>query len=395
MNQILHGDCRQVLRDLPESSVHCCVTSPPYFGLRDYGVAGQIGLEETPAEYVASLLDVFREVHRVLHPSGTLWLNLGDSYAGSWGAQSRPNGGTGNLQGSSMLSARQIAAHPRSTHTGSLKNTPGLKPKDMIGIPWLVATALRDDGWYLRQAMPWIKRNGMPDSTRDRPGSTVEMIFLLAKSERYFYDFKAVEVPSKTRSGGACFGKVDQDGPGSRRISDDENAKVRGATRRRRAGDWFFDSWQGLYEEDGNPLAFVVNTQPFKGAHFATFPEKLVEPCVKAGTSEHGCCPQCLEPWVREIERTGHVNSRKAAHAPESGPDMTSSTGWAPVTKATDNWQPNCKCNAGDPVPCLVADPFFGSGRTGVVANRLGRRFLGIELNPDYCDMAREYTEVA
>jgi DNA modification methylase len=195
--EIIEGDCRVVLKELPDQSVNCIVTSPPYFGLRDYGVENQMGLEPTPAKFVEALVGVLREARRVLRDDGTLWLNLGDSYAGSWGAQSRPNGSDvkSTLGGGSMLSARQIAAHPKGTQTGSLKNTPGLKNKDLIGIPWRVAFALQADGWYLRQDIIWHKPNPMPESVRDRPTKSHEYLFLLSKNERYYFDADAVSEP--------------------------------------------------------------------------------------------------------------------------------------------------------------------------------------------------------
>ncbi len=199
--KILVGDVRKMLATIEDGSINCVVTSPPYFGLRDYGVDGQIGMEETPAKFVGIMVDVFREVHRVLKSDGTLWLNLGDSYARSWGAQSRPNGNDAKstLGGGSMLSARQIEAHPKSTHTGSLKNTPGLKPKDLMGIPWRVAFALQDDGWYLRQDIIWHKPNPMPESVQDRCTKAHEYLFMLSKSARYHYDAEAIKEPGYWR----------------------------------------------------------------------------------------------------------------------------------------------------------------------------------------------------
>ena len=181
--EIRQGDVLERLREMPDESVHCVVTSPPFFGLRDYGCEGQIGLESTPSEYVAKMVEVFREVRRVLRTDGVCFLNLGDSYAGSWGAQSRPDGKPGPLvEGGDMMSARQIEAHPRGTHTDSLKNTPGLKPKDMVGIPWRVAFALQADGWVLRQEIIWGKPNPMPESVRDRCTKAHEQIFMFAKA---------------------------------------------------------------------------------------------------------------------------------------------------------------------------------------------------------------------
>jgi len=185
--QVLHGDCRDVLKTLPDQSVHCCVTSPPYFGLRDYGHDGQIGLEPSPAEYVEQMVAVFSEVRRVLRDDGTLWLNLGDSYAGSWGAQGH------GPSPSSAISRHQIANHPkRAQQTGSIRAA-GVKPKDLYGIPWRVAFALQADGWYLRQDIIWHKPNPMPESVQDRCTKAHEYVFLLSKAERYFYDIDAMQ----------------------------------------------------------------------------------------------------------------------------------------------------------------------------------------------------------
>ena len=270
---ILQGDCRETLKTLPDSSVHCCVTSPPYFGLRDYGCDNQIGLEETPDAFVAEMVAVFREVWRVLRDDGTLWLNLGDSYAGSWGAQSRPNGSDvkSNLQGGSPLSARQIASHPKGTHTGSLKKTPGCKPKDLIGIPWRVAFALQADGWYLRQEIIWHKPNPMPESVTDRCTKAHEQIFLLSKSPRYYFDAVAIQEPSSE------FGKT-------------PNRPRKDTGRRKGQAHVGIDAVNncGVSETRNRRSVWTVSTKPYKGAHFATFPPELIKPCVLAGCPEGG-----------------------------------------------------------------------------------------------------------
>lgn len=274
---LLVGDARERLSELPDGIVQACITSPPYFGLRDYGVDGQIGLEETPQEYVERLVDVFREVKRVLAGDGTLWLNLGDSYAGSWGA-------------SALW---------------------GVKPKDLLGIPWRVAFALQADGWCLRSDCIWSKPNPMPESVRDRPTRAHEYVFLLSKSGRYYYDHEAIKEPAVSdHPSGNGFKRPQslsrQNKDGTPKGKDEQWADVGGKRNRRSV-------WH-------------IPVRPFKGAHFAVFPEALVEPMVLAGS------------------------------------------------------------RPGD----LVLDPFTGSGTTAVVALRHGRRFLGIELNPEYADMARE-----
>jgi DNA modification methylase len=300
--RILKGDCREVLRTLPDESVHCVVTSPPYFGLRDYGVAGQIGLEPSPAEFVDELVAVFREARRVLRTDGTLWLNLGDSYAndGKWG------GHTGGK-------------HVKALHCspiGRNKKYTGLKPKDLIGIPWRVAFALQADGWYLRQDIIWSKPNPMPESVLDRCTKAHEYLFMLTKSERYCYDVDAIREPYSE----ASIGRYDTPMQGT----DRNNGQIGGA--RQPGGEW-----KPKNEKLApNPLGrnrrsvWVVPTEPFKDAHFATFPTALIEPCIKAG------------------------------------------------------------CPAGG----TVLDPFGGAGTTAMVADRLGRGAILIELNPEYAAIA-------
>lgn len=340
--EVRAGDALTVLRTLEAESVQCVVTSPPYWGLRDYGMPGQLGLEASPAGYVSALVSIFDEVGRVLAADGTAWLNLGDSYAGSWGAQSRPNGTDikSTLEGGSMLSARQIEAAPRGTHTGSLKNTPGLKPKDLVGIPWRVAFALQDAGWWLRSDIVWVKPNPMPESVTDRPTRAHEYVFLLTKSARYYYDADAVRLPPTESSLARWDQDVDaQDGSGRanggaktngpmRAVGGPYKADKQRGHGRRHAG--FNDRWDSMPRAEQQSFGanlrswWEIATRPFPQAHFATFPPALVEPCIKAG----------------------------------SRPDD------------------------------LILDPFCGSGTTGVVACQLGRRFLGIELNPAYVEMA-------
>ena len=297
MNEILFGDCREIMRRWAEQGVKAqmCVTSPPYFGLRDYGVDGQIGLEQTPDEYVAKMVEVFREVRRVLRDDGTLWLNLGDSYAANRAYQ--------------VPSTKGGPKHSDSQDVGGKGSVvpDGLKPKDLIGIPWLLAFALRADGWYLRQDIIWHKPNPMPESVRDRCTKAHEYIFLLSKSERYFFDSEAMREPSagwpiggaKTR-GKTGYATASGAGKSPQR---DSNGGLGGdgQTRNRRS-------------------VWTVPTRPYKGAHFATFPPALIEPCILAGS------------------RPGDI----------------------------------------------VLDPFMGSGTTAEVAILHGRQYLGCELNEEY-----------
>jgi DNA modification methylase len=356
--RIIEGDVRERLTELPDESVQTCITSPPYWGLRDYGTAtweggdpacdhaavvgadgfsaaresqissasaihgkdgcpncgatridSQLGLEPTPEQYVENMVAVFREVRRVLRDDGTLWLNLGDSYAGSWGAQSRKV--SDDVAG---ISGKQIENHPKQArNTGSIPPGSGLKPKDLVGIPWMTAFALRADGWYLRSDIIWAKPNPMPESVTDRPTKAHEYLFLLTKSPRYFYDADAIrEEHSSLEST-------------SRRSVMDNKAAQGGSEQR--VVDLAKRDRLSYFAEGGRNKRSVwtVTTQPFPGAHFATFPPKLIEPCVLAGAAEGS----------------------------------------------------------------MILDPFAGAGTTGVVALRHNRDFIGIELNPDYAQMAR------
>lgn len=301
------GDCRRLLRELPPACAQTCVTSPPYFGLRDYDVDGQIGLEPTPKAYVAELVGVFELVRRVLKDDGTLWLNLGDSYshggcggrdANRWPKQSRNN----------HVPPRKYRKNVAPVHA---KKKTGLKPKDLIGIPWEVAFALRTAGWWLRSEIIWHKPNPMPESVADRPTKSHETIFLLAKSESYYYDAKAIREQSVTEDARRPYMS-----PGAKKVDGREE-------------------WRGGEGRDGDDFTkrnkrdvWTVTAQPYADAHFATFPPKLIEPCILAGS------------------------------------------------------------RPGD----LVIDPFFGSGTTGEVAEKYGRRWIGFDLNPAYAKLQAERT---
>lgn len=321
------GDCRDVLRQMPADSVHCVVTSPPYFGLRDYGVAGQIGLEPTPDAFVAEMVAVFREVRRVLRDDGTCWLNLGDSYS---------HGGSG---------ARDADRWPKQSRNDHLpthaKTETGLKPKDLIGIPWRVAFALQADGWYLRQDIIWSKPNPMPESVTDRCTKAHEYLFLLSKSPRYWYDAEAI-AESIAESSVERLSQDVENQRGSDRVPGKTNGTMKAVNRKTfRAGGVYTqgrsfdndatacnDSVGNKPNETGlrnRRSVWTVATQPFSQAHFATFPPALIKPCIMAGCPKGG----------------------------------------------------------------IVLDPFGGSGTTGLVADRLGRNAVLIELNPAYADMAR------
>lgn len=267
--RIIPGDCIAGLRTLPDASVHCCVTSPPYWGLRDYGHDGQIGLEETPEAYVARLVEVFREVRRVLRDDGTLWLNLGDSY----------NAYNGNRGTSTSFQSATEEACP-SLPSGHGLSAKGLKNKDLVGIPWRVAFALQTDGWWLRQDIIWHKPNPMPESVRDRCTKAHEYVFLMTKSERYFYDAEAVsEAATKPPGSNGNFGNKDAASRMVGKLTGNMSPGVEYLTKptRNRRSVW------------------TVTTKPYSGAHFAVMPSDLVEPCIKAGCPEGGTV---LDPFA-------------------------------------------------------------------------------------------------
>ena len=368
------------------------MTSPPYWGLQDYGVAGAIGLEPTLQEHLEMIVTVFREVRRVLRKDGTLWLNYGDSYAGSWGAQSRGN----PCVETSTLSGGQVHAAPKGTHTGSAKRT-SLKPKDLMMMPARVALALQADGWWLRSEIVWHKPNPMPESVRDRPTSAHEKLFLLTKSARYFYDAEAVRTIRTTPNREDFRPGAYRDQGNAPQDNSVKTDKQRGHGRRH-AG--FNDRWDALNKEEQQASGanlrnvWTIATHAYPDAHFATFPPKLVEPCIKAGTSEKGCCPECGTPWVRGME-VHDPDGRLGRSWHDDDPKERLAIGQRGMPRGegrpihrTSGWQPLCDCGAGDPAPCTVLDPFGGSGTVGLVASRLGRDAILIELNPEYAEMA-------
>lgn len=267
-HRILVGDCIEMMRTLPDQSMHTCITSPPYFGLRDYGTDGQIGLEPTPAEFVQALVAVFREVRRVLRDDGTLWLNLGDSYA--------RKGGLGPQSGGDFADRRR----GQEEICKSIQEVPeGLKEKDLIGIPWRVAFALQDDGWYLRQDIVWNKPNPMPESVRDRCTKAHEYVFLLSKSKRYYFDQAAIAEDAVEPRGPGNVSPVESL-PGERPT---ENSNIRGSLHK-----------IGARTTRNKRSVWTVATHSFKGAHFATFPPDLIRPCVLAGSPRGG---MVLDPF--------------------------------------------------------------------------------------------------
>lgn len=451
MLELHQGDCREVMRRLISEGVRvqCCATSPPYYGLRDYGtgvwiggdhacehrsdtmregrkedrtlLAGspatnaaqliryanvacgkcgavredrQVGLELTPGEYVAGMVETFRLVRQMLRDDGTLWLNLGDSYAGYHGNKnhdvptSATNGWTNGTNENKRGDAR-----PQDI---------GLKPKDLIGIPWRVAFALQADGWYLRSDIIWHKPNPMPESVTDRPTKAHEYLFLLAKSERYYYDAEAVREQNTQGS------LLRHSGPPEEPYASKHVME--------------FDHRGSLNVNGGKSggrnkrSVWTVATAPYSGAHFATFPPDLIEPCVMAGTSEWGCCPHCGKCWQRIVERDRkptRPGTKSKVHAtvedygksmyPADHPNQRHSGDvcgnrdpqrHCTVTH-TKGWERICKCPDAEPAPCTILDPFAGACTAGLVALRLGRRFIGIDLSADYLAMGRKRLDEA
>lgn len=371
---------------LADGCIQTVVTSPPYWGLRDYGVEGQLGCEATPEEYVDSMLEVFREVRRVMRPDGTLWLNLGDSY-------NAYNGGAGP---GSQLSRTQSLQRPKLP-TGYGLRTKGLKPKDQCLIPHRVALALQADGWWLRDTIVWHKPNPMPSSVTDRTTTAHEYLFLLTKSARYYFDADAIREPI-TSSGGASFGK-------KLKVPSGWDTGKGGHGSHHRHGRELTPQYRELQDpsQRNNPLGrnkrsvWSIATQSFHGAHFATYPVKLVEPCILAGTSEKGCCPKCGGGWKRVVERVreadpsaGHNAMRGAGHFRDgTGPANRDGRVFERTIAASSTWIPGCPCHAGDPIPCTVLDPFNGAATTGIAATKHGRSYIGIDRKHEYLEMSR------
>lgn len=458
---IFQGDVLEQLDLLPSDHFDCVVTSPPYWGLRDYGTAAwaggdpacdhlgepfrtsmgvnvntgtgqdvknltkrqpfklvcgkcgarrqdfQLGLEPTLGEHIEAMVRVFREVRRVLKPQGTLWLNYGDTYATSVNGRSAadtkatgnddrtfrdkpfstvgpvydPKGGS---KGGGYRGANKGNALPPS---GRVCSGGVLKPKDLCGVPWRLALALQEDGWWLRQDIIWHKPNPMPESISDRCTKAHEYMFLLAKSERYYFDAEAIKEPGVTPAG-------TKGAKGSA-----ERAAVPGVNARPPE----YKVYDGMRNRRS---VWTVATKPFKEAHFATFPPALIEPCIRASTSERGNCPICGKGWVRIVKKRTEFCGGSGA-AGRTAEEVNASGKWAgqqygtnlklgPVNSTeTAGWRPTCKCELATPVPARVLDPFGGSGTTAVVSEQLGRDCALIELNGDYVEMARRRIDTA
>jgi DNA modification methylase len=362
--KLLQGDVMAKLAEIETGTVQTCITSPPYWGLRDYGIDGQIGLEKTPEEYVNKMVQVFREAKRVLRDDGTLWLNLGDTYAANRGCQVPQTKDTGTKRDNDKFN-----------HMAMKADQIGLKSKDLVGIPWRVAFALQADGWYLRSDIIWAKPNPMPESVTDRPTKAHEYIFLLSKRERYFYDAEAVRepgaIPAGTKAAKGSAERFNTPGVNSR----PPEYKIYNGTRNRRS-------------------VWTISTQPYPEAHFATFPPKLIEPCILAGTSPRAC-EICGAPWGRVVERQAGVSKEcpktQAAHEARGGTGKPvgtvgkSGSGRIDGYSITTGWQPTCTCENEGKGRCIVLDPFAGTGTTLWVAEHFGRDSIGIEISEEYC----------
>lgn len=480
--EIKQGNALDVLRTMPDESVHMVCTSPPYWNLRDYGTAKweggsadcdhetnrsrgadfgdwkqgtskgsrpnlqkqclcgavrvdlQVGLEPTPEGYVEMMVDVFREIRRVLRSDGTCWLNIGDSYAGSGNGWQKED--SSSIARPWLESGRPGDDKGRPPGYISSRQPNGIKPKDLVGIPWMVAFALRADGWWLRSETIWAKPAPMPESVTDRPTRSHEQIFLLTKSDRYFYDQNAVRQPLKQSSIDRLSQNVDgQEGSARANGGAKSNGKMKAAcfggrlkskindqTRLASGNEWSQDVEQGANLRD----VWTINTEGFKDAHFAVFPPEIPRRAILAGTSERGACGECGAPWLRVVEKAGgspdswhgskfddgknleiHPTTQKresvkSAQLPESDRfrRLQVNTNAARDAGAdhdhpfsaqlqTVGWKPSCR-HEGDPIPATVLDPFCGSGTTGLVALRHGRAFIGIELNADYVAMAEK-----
>jgi DNA modification methylase len=484
---IHHGHCVDVLRAMAPNSVHCVVTSPPYWSLRDYGVPpsiwggdascrhvwrsagtkegygakkkwqhsmtnvvatngrgepragdkrartrddggwtqieqgkfcakcgawfGCLGLEPTPDLYVEHITSIFAEVRRVLRTDGTCWLNLGDCYVA--GGRGGDTGGSSTLQGGtrhqeeSKIAGKRIAARTSFRRdrqpTGDVqhKAAPGLKPKDLCMIPARVALALQADGWYLRSDIVWAKSNPMPESAHDRPTKSHEYVFLLTKAESYFYDAHAVREGTTGTSHSRGTGlnpKAKNSLAGDRRRTGLNNRCKQNAS--------FAVSVSGTVTTRNLRSVWTLPTAPFSGYHFATFPPGLVEPCILAGTSAHGCCSACGAPYYREVTRGAELRAQKIANGCNKDGEYhgTARKDYAAAgaqdpsavkarilrgmrERITTGWRPSCRCRNASVKPSIVLDIFSGMATTGLVCDRTGRDFLGIELNPAFVKM--------
>lgn len=394
-HEVICGDVVDVLRDMPEGRVHTVITSPPYYGLRDYGIPGRrwsdgqecpLGLEPSLDEYLDHLVEVFREVKRVLHPHGTAWLNLGDCYAG----------------GGKHVERKEIYNIPLDGKPTRPKQK-GLTGKDLLMVPARAAIRLQEDGWILRNDIIWAKAvsflkefsgSVMPESTRDRATWAHEHVFQLALREDYFYDQDGCREPYADSSVREAHGDGYR-GKGRKAYADAGVQNPSDVKRR------VLDSIASGYGRNLRNV-WVIPKQAFKGAHFATFPEALVEPIIKLATSEKGACPECGTQWRRRVVREAVPGAVVAQFEAARGASADRTGRTDGHTQRRPNyrrkvlgteWEKGCECEGSEAVPAVVCDIFAGSGRTGIVSKRLGRDFLGVDVNQEYVRMAQTAIE--
>lgn len=442
---IYNFDALQLLRLLPDESVNCCVTSPPYYSLRNYQVNGQIGLEETPEQYVDALVTVFRELRRVMRRDGVLWLNLGDSFSShASGAVDDPFRASGLSSSRTATAARQAKVEQKNYRNAALPE------KNLLMIPSRVALALQADGWYLRSMAPWVKRSAMPESTTDRPTTATEYIFLLTKSPRYWYDVEAIREPARDWGPrDRTNNKYHNNGTGLQPHKGLSKNDFAISGRNRRNTDWYFEALDaeiahlqtlrgkgGIRLDDaGLPLAFDIVTEPSPLGHFAMFPESLIRPMVLAGCPPK-VCSACGAPYQRidDGERVidtnrpqarralelfeakgltdDHLNAMRAVGLADAGKALVTMNGAGKNTaeqqrlaaeakaalggyyreflfskRSSNGWNPTCDCHAPHDSG-IVIDPFMGAGTVALVAQRLNRHWIGCDLNPEYVRLA-------
>ena len=410
--QIIKGDSLEELKKIKKSTFHCCITSPPYWGLRDYGIEGQVGREDSVSTYVESLVNISLEVKRVLRDDGTYWLNIGDTYCGA--------GHTNKEVPDPKYAAREQEQKAIALNTYNSKTKlEGFKSKELLGIPWEVVKALQkpilscnecnykghwikwghipnhrkwcpickkivdyskyEDGWYLRTDIIWSKNNPIPDPVKDRPTRSHEYIFLLTKNKKYYYDFHAVlESALESNRKSSRIGAKNQIGTQRK----DQGRTYAGDIKRNKRTVW------------------TVSVANFPSAHFATFPEKLIEPCILAGTSEKGCCPKCLSPWKKIIKREEQLitvyNSSKNKNSCDifnnkiDNKKMPQDKEEYRILFKNKGWEPTCNCGEKDVIPSVILDCFSGAATTGYVSIGRGRKYVGIEINQKYIDISEK-----
>lgn len=356
---LLNGDSLEILKNFPNNTFHTAVTSPPYWQLRDYFVDNQLGHEATPEEYVENLVDILREVKRVLRKDGTLWLNIGDGY----------NNNSGFCRSSKEW---QRGGRKSGSADKKLFKHKYIKQKDLIGIPWRVAFALQENGWYLRCDIIYSKTNIMPDGAKDRPTRSHEYIFLLSKSKKYFYDYYAVLEDTKDRpSRVQGFGANEQHGT----FRQDQDRTFEHYGKRNKRSVWH------------------TSVSSFKGKHYATFSQELIDPCVASSTSQKGCCIKCGSPWKRifdkvRVEIDKKYSPKKMTEIINFFPEMEEKKEYQ-LQLIEKGWEKQCDCNTHKTKPCIILDPFSGMATTGVVALKYNQNYVGIEINKEYLEMSR------